>query len=130
VLKTHLADLVKRVLAISSSVFEVVMSWERPVNVPGDRTVLRRLLEGREARGENSYVKKGRHREKESGVHDISFILDLTEKKNSKETQQWSVFNSIQRSGAGRITGGTECSLLPYKLSTATCPSNKSSFQL
>lgn len=41
---SHLADLVQGVLSISSSVFEVVMSWECPVDVPGDGTVLRGLL--------------------------------------------------------------------------------------
>lgn len=41
---SHLADLVEGVLSISSSVFEVVVSWECPVNVPGDGTVLRGLL--------------------------------------------------------------------------------------
>lgn len=40
----HLADLVEGVLPISSGVFEVVMSRERPVDVPGDCTVLGRLL--------------------------------------------------------------------------------------
>ncbi len=44
----HLADLIQGVLSISSSVFEVVMSWECPVNVPGDGTVLRGLLTRRQ----------------------------------------------------------------------------------
>lgn len=48
---SHLADLIEGVLSISSSVFEVVMSWECPVNVPGDGTVLRRLLKVRRRRG-------------------------------------------------------------------------------
>lgn len=46
---SHLADLVEGVLSISSSVFEVVMSWECPVDVPGDGTVLRGLLRMRQA---------------------------------------------------------------------------------
>lgn len=40
----HLADLVERVLPVSASVFEVVMSWEGPVDVPRDGAVLRGLL--------------------------------------------------------------------------------------
>ena len=50
-LVSHLADLVEGVLSISSSVFEVVMSWECPVNVSGDGTVLRGLLTMRQKRG-------------------------------------------------------------------------------
>lgn len=41
---SHLADLVEGVLSVSSRVFEVVVSWERPVDVPGDGAVLRGLL--------------------------------------------------------------------------------------
>lgn len=41
---SHLADLVKGVLPVSASVLEVVVSWERPVDVPGDGAVLRGLL--------------------------------------------------------------------------------------
>lgn len=41
---SHLADLVEGVLPVSASVFEVVVGWERPVDVPGDGAVLRRLL--------------------------------------------------------------------------------------
>lgn len=47
---SHLADLVEGVLSISSSVFEVVMSWKCPVNVPGDGTVLRGLLTMRQTK--------------------------------------------------------------------------------
>lgn len=41
---SHLADLVEGVLPVSASVFEVVVGWERPVDVPRDGAVLRRLL--------------------------------------------------------------------------------------
>lgn len=41
---SHLADLVEGVLPVTSSVFEVVMSRKRPVDVPGDGAVLRGLL--------------------------------------------------------------------------------------
>lgn len=41
---SHLADLVERVLPVTSSVLEVVMSRKRPVDVPGDGAVLRGLL--------------------------------------------------------------------------------------
>lgn len=47
----HLADLVEGVLSVSSRVFEVVMSWERPVDVPGDGAVLRGLLTTDRQRG-------------------------------------------------------------------------------
>lgn len=55
---SHLADLVKGVLSISSSVFEVVMSWECPVNVSGDGTILRGLLAVKPRRGHKG---KGQH---------------------------------------------------------------------
>ncbi len=45
---SHLADLIEGILSITSSVFEVVMSWECPVNVPSDGTVLRGLLTKRQ----------------------------------------------------------------------------------
>lgn len=41
---SHLADLVEGVLSVSASVFEVVVSWKGPVDVPGDGAVLRGLL--------------------------------------------------------------------------------------
>ena len=49
-LVSHLADLVERVLSIPSSVFKVVMSWECPIDVSGDGTVLGGLLTGRKRR--------------------------------------------------------------------------------
>lgn len=56
---SHLADLIQWVLSISSSVFEVVMSWKCPVNVPGDGAVLRGLLAERYRRGERQKGQDG-----------------------------------------------------------------------
>lgn len=64
---SHLADLIEGVLSISSSVFEVVMSWECPVNVPGDGTVLWGLLTVRQRRGNRQ---KGQREWKEVKAYD------------------------------------------------------------
>ena len=57
----NLADLVERVLSVSTGVFEVVVGRERPVDVSRYGTVLRRLL-GERHRGTE------REREREEGV--------------------------------------------------------------
>ena len=60
----NLADLVERVLSVSTGVFEVVVGRERPVDVSRYGTVLRRLL-GERHRGTEREREREVERERE-----------------------------------------------------------------
>lgn len=80
---SHLADLVEGVLSISSSVFEVVMSWKCPVNVPGDGTVLRGLLTTRQTKRRSRWVKSSEDAVSQTEIqslNDAQILLNNTVK--------------------------------------------------
>lgn len=130
----HLADLVERILPISTSVFEIVMSGERPVYVPGDCTVLRRFLEERKM-GEGKEIVTLCERESErmwqkttnkmSILQRLIFIISCICKDNFYPDPAG--VNDLRRAGAPRVVkkrgvggkiGSTECSLPLYRSST------------
>lgn len=97
---SHLADLIQGVLSVSSSVFEVVVSRECPVDVPGDGAVLRRLLTNERERERGRGKGQGVWGAQRTAWQFIREPVGI----NPTEAQQWSVFVSEWRT---QHTAGT-----------------------